>query len=107
MSSSQHSIQFSESLKSVRVKSGAESLVSTAKMEGMLLARFQEGVEAGRKELAEQLVEQRNQLLQVQNGILRSLEHALPGVIAECEQSVVLLAFEAARRTVGALPATA
>jgi flagellar assembly protein FliH len=76
-------------------------------MEAMLQARFQEGIEAGRKALAEQLVEQRNQLLQVQNGILRSLEQALPGVIAECEQSIVLLAFEAARRIVGALPVTA
>jgi len=73
----------------------------------MLDDRYHAGFEAGQKALREQLVEQRRQLLELHHGVLRSLEAALPGVAAECERSLVLLALEAARRVVHETPVDA
>ncbi|MGZ8921561.1 MAG: FliH/SctL family protein [Limisphaerales bacterium] len=73
----------------------------------MIEERFREGYEAGQKALAEQLVEQRKQLIDIQTGLLRSIQAALPTVVAECEKSVVLLAIESARKVVESVPITA
>jgi flagellar biosynthesis/type III secretory pathway protein FliH len=62
------------------------------------------GFDAGQKILGEQLIEQRKQLLDLQNGLLRSLENALPEVATECEKSLVFLALESARRVVHDTP---
>jgi flagellar biosynthesis/type III secretory pathway protein FliH len=81
-----------------------DALVSELKVRQLLEEQFQKGFEAGQKALGEQLVEQRKQLLDLQNGLLRSLEKSLPGIAAECEKSLVLLALESARRVVHDTP---
>jgi flagellar assembly protein FliH len=106
MSSSRHKIQFPQPLLEVRLRKNGDALVSEDKFRDLLEERFRAGFEAGQKALAEQLVEQRKQLLDLQNGVLRSIQQALPDVIAECEQAVVLLAIESAKRVLGALPIT-
>ncbi|HEV8541896.1 MAG TPA: FliH/SctL family protein [Verrucomicrobiae bacterium] len=106
MSSSRHKIQFPQPLREVRVRKSGEALVSETRFRELLEERFRAGFEAGQKALGEQLVEQRKQLLDLQNGVLRSIQQALPSVIAECEESVVLLAIESAKRVLGALPIT-
>jgi flagellar assembly protein FliH len=50
------------------------------------------------------LVKQRSELLEIQNGILQSLRQALPGVIRECETTLVALALQSAQKLVAALP---
>jgi flagellar assembly protein FliH len=106
MSFSRHKLQFSQPLREVRVRDSREALVSELKFREMLEERFRAGFDAGQKALGEQLVEQRKQLLDLQNGVLRSIQQALPGVIAECEESCVLLAIQSAKRVLGALPIT-
>ncbi len=90
-------------MREVRVN-GTEPLVTEAKVRELLEEQYQKGFNAGQKELAEQLLEQRKQLLDLQSGLLRSLERALPGVVAECEKSLVLLALTSARRAVHEAP---
>jgi flagellar biosynthesis/type III secretory pathway protein FliH len=107
VSSSRHSILFKAPLRDVRLNWGGESLISEGKIRQLLEEQHQKGFEAGQKILAEQLVEQRKQLFELQHGVLRSLERALPGLIAECEQSLVLLALESARRVVQETPINA
>lgn len=107
MSSSRHKITFEQPLRDVRVQSGLEALVSEGRMREQLAAEFQSGFEAGQKALREQLVEQRLQLHELQHGVLRTLQDALPTVIAECEKSVVLLALESARRVMQQIPVDA
>ena len=89
------------------MKDGFETLVSEHAIEQKLEESYRAGFEAGEKALGEQLVEQRKQLLELQNGVLRSLERALPKLIADCEKSLVLLAFEAARQVVQQIPVDA
>jgi flagellar biosynthesis/type III secretory pathway protein FliH len=90
----------------VRVRLGTESFVSETKFRDTLEERFREGYEAGQKALSQQLIEQRKQIIDVQNGLFRSIQAALPGVVAECERSIVLLAIESARKVVQSLPIT-
>src|SRR5688500_11002700 len=89
------------------MRSGPEVLAHEEKLRQALEEQYREGYEAGQKALAEQLVEQRKQLIDIQNGLLRSIQAALPGVIAECEKSVVLLAIDSARKVVESIPITA
>ncbi len=107
MSSSPHKVRFPQPPKHVRVRLGTESFVSENKFREMLEERFRQGYESGQKALSEQLIEQRKQIIDIQNGLLRSIREALPGVVAECERSLVLLAIESARKVVESVPITA
>lgn len=107
MSPSPHKVRFTQPLRHVRVRNGAESFVCESRFRQMIEDRYREGFEAGQKALAEQLVEQRKQLIDIQTGLLRSIQAALPTVVAECEKSVVLLAIESARKVVESVPITA
>jgi flagellar biosynthesis/type III secretory pathway protein FliH len=97
-------IAFKEPLRQVAYRDGRESLISESKLRDSLQEEFRKGFEAGQRALGEQLVEQRKQLIDLQNGFLRSLERTLPELAAECEKSLVLLALESARRVVYGLP---
>jgi flagellar assembly protein FliH len=85
---------------------GNESFISETKFQQELEKRFQEGYEAGQKALSAQLVEQRKQLIDIQTGLFRSIQNALPNVVAECEKSLVLLAIESARKVIDSIPIT-
>lgn len=104
MSYSRHKLALKHPLRDVVVRDGFETLISERKSRQMIEERYRVGFEAGQKALGEQLIEQRKQLLELQSGILRSLENALPGIVAECERSIVLLALESARRVVQQIP---
>jgi flagellar biosynthesis/type III secretory pathway protein FliH len=104
---SPHKVRFGQVLKHVRVRLGTETFISEGKFRDTVEERFREGYEAGQKALSEQLIEQRRQIIDIQTGLLRSIQNALPSVIAECERSVVLLAIESARKVVESLPVTA
>jgi flagellar assembly protein FliH len=107
VSPSPHKVRFAQPLRHVRVRTGTESFVCESQFRQMLEDRYREGFEAGQKLLAEQLVEQRKQLIDIQTGLLRSIQSALPTVVAECEKSVVLLAIDSARKVVESVPITA
>lgn len=106
MSGSPHKIRLNQPLKQVRVRVGTDSFVSEGKFREVLEERYRQGYEAGQKALSEQLIEQRKQIIDMQNGLLRSIQEALPGVVADCERSVVLLAIESARKVVESVPIT-
>jgi flagellar assembly protein FliH len=70
-------------------------------------AAFERGLTEGEKRLGEQLLRQRTELLELQNGVLASLRGALPQVIRQSESAVIQLALEVARKLVGDLPISA
>lgn len=70
-------------------------------------AAFLRGQIAGEQALSEQLLQQRAELIQLQNGVLQSLRDALPATIQDCESALVALAFEVAQKLVAELPITA
>jgi len=67
-------------------------------------ATFERGIAEGEKRLSEQLLRQRSELLQLQNGVLASLRNAVSNVIRDTENAVVELAVEVARKIVSDLP---
>jgi flagellar assembly protein FliH len=64
---------------------------------------FERGRQAGERALREQLVQQRADLQEFQNGLLLQLRNTLPQVARESEQGLVAIALEVARRLVAAI----
>ncbi len=70
-------------------------------------AAYERGLAEGEKSLSEQLLRQRTELLQLQNGVLTSLRQAVPQVVRQSESALVQLALEVARKLVDGLPISA
>jgi flagellar assembly protein FliH len=67
-------------------------------------AAYERGRRDGEKALSEKLVQQRGELIELQNGVLASLQRTIPEVTRECEGALVALALEIAGKLVGDLP---
>ena len=67
-------------------------------------AAFEHGRTQGERALSEQLVRQRAELLELQNGVLTSLSQAIPRLIHESEKALVLLALEAVEKWQAGVP---
>lgn len=70
-------------------------------------AAYERGLADGEKRLSEQLLRQRAEVLELQNGVLASLREAVPWVVRQSEAGVVSLAIEVARKLVSDLPVSA
>jgi len=55
-------------------------------------AAYERGRLDGEKALNERLMQQRNELLELQQGVLKSLQQAVPQVMRDCEQALTALA---------------
>lgn len=79
-----------------------------ADLDARLREREQAGYERGRREgqqaLSEQLLQQRQQLIDLQNGVLGSLQRSVGQVIKDCETTLVSLALEVAQKLVANVP---
>lgn len=82
-----------------------------ADLERRIQERERVAAEQGRAEaqhlFSQQLVEQRQQLIALQEGILGALKDSIPGVIRDCETHLAALALEVARKLVDGMPVTA
>jgi flagellar assembly protein FliH len=97
-------VPLSAPLKDVRlVRSGSRSALHQEDLQ----SSYERGRIEGERALGEQLVRQRAELLELQSGVLASLQAAIPQVARECERALVELALEAAQRLVGGLPLSA
>jgi len=67
-------------------------------------AAFENGRRAGESALNEQLLQQRNETVALQRGILDSLQTALPKVAHEAESALIDLALAAAKKIVADMP---
>ena len=67
-------------------------------------AAFERGLAEGEKRLGEQLLRQRAELLQLQNGVLASLRGAVSQVVRQSESALIQLAIEVAQKLIGDLP---
>jgi flagellar assembly protein FliH len=70
-------------------------------------AAYERGRHDGERALSEQLLEQRSEMVELQNGILNSLRRAVPEVIQETEATLIHLALESAQKIVAGLPISA
>ena len=67
-------------------------------------AAFENGRQEGERSLGGQLLQQRNDLVELQNGILNSLQQTLPRLIEENESALMNLALDLAQKIVAGLP---
>ena len=67
-------------------------------------AAYERGLADGEARLSEQLLRQRAELLELQNGVLASLQQSVPRVVRQTEAGVVELALEVARKLVSEMP---
>lgn len=68
------------------------------------LAAYERGRRDGEKALSEQLLRQRGELIELQSGVLSSLQQSIHNVTRECEGAMVALAVEIASKLVAELP---
>lgn len=104
MSSSPHRVEFGSPLRDVQVVLKNDRLVSELAIHEAEQESFQRGFEAGQKTMAEQLVEQRKQILELQRGVIQSLQQVLPGLVRQHEAALVELAVACAKRVIGETP---
>jgi flagellar assembly protein FliH len=97
-------ILFREPLRDVRLLTGAPAQDWQQFLNEREQAAFENGRRAGESALSEQLLRQRNEMIELQRGILASLQSALPKVVHEAETALIDLALESARKIVAGLP---
>ena len=69
-------------------------------------AAYERGKQEGERALSEQLLRQRGELIELQNGVLKSLNASITTVTADCEGAMIALAMEIAGKLVAEMPIT-
>jgi flagellar assembly protein FliH len=67
-------------------------------------AAYERGRQEGERALSEQLVRQRGELQELQNGVFESLRQALPQLIRESENVLLDVAMETAKKLIAEIP---
>ncbi|MFO1511535.1 MAG: FliH/SctL family protein [Verrucomicrobiota bacterium] len=97
-------IRISEPLRDVRMGLPPHSAAQEARICAREQAAYERGRREGEKALSEQLVRQRGEIIELQNGVLHSLRQSISQVTRECEGAMVALALEIAGKLVADLP---
>jgi flagellar assembly protein FliH len=99
-------ITLAETLRDVRVS----ALPPESELERLARAAEQAAYERGRldgeKNLGEQMLQQRNELLELHQGVIESLRRAVPDVIQQTENTLMQIALECVRKIVAGIPIT-
>ena len=97
-------ITLTEPLRDVR----ASALPAESELERRVRAAEQAAYERGRldgeKNLGEQMLQQRNELLELHQGVIESLRRAVPEVIQQTENTLMQIALECAKKIVAGIP---
>ncbi|HOW64041.1 MAG TPA: FliH/SctL family protein [Candidatus Paceibacterota bacterium] len=101
------SIRFAQPLREVRMAEAWRIEDWEQQLAWREKAAYDRGRIEGEKALSEQLIRQRQELIQLQQGVFSSLSQTLSRVAGECEQVLVQIALEAATRLVDGLPISA
>src|ERR1700677_5384861 len=64
---------------------------------------YEQGRRDGEQSLGEQLLKQRNEMFELQNGVINSLKQMLPKMVLETESALIQLALEAAKKMVAGM----
>jgi len=91
-------------VRDVRLLAGAPTQDWNQFLQEREQAAFENGRRAGEIALNEQLLQQRNDTIELQRGILASLQSSLPRVAHEAESALIDLAFETAKKLVAGMP---
>jgi flagellar assembly protein FliH len=101
------SITLSRDLRDVRLLTKAPSQDWEEHLREREEAAYQNGRRDGERALGEQLLQQRNEMVELQNGVVNSLQRTLPQMIRETETTLINLALESAQKIVAGMPVDA
>ena len=101
------SIPFSRPLRGVRPLTQAPMQDWQEHLREREQSAYERGRREGEQALSEQLLQQRNETVELHKGILDSLRRVVPQVIQEAEAALISLALEAAQKFVAGLPINA
>ena len=105
MRSNAHSLSFPSALRDLRLGPAERNPEQSEQIsQERERASYEQGRADGMKELNEQLMQQRTELLELQDGVIESLRQALPQLVRECEHVLTALALEAAQKLISGLP---
>ncbi len=99
-------IPFRRPLRDARLLTGAPSQEWQELLKQRESAAYERGQHDGERALSEQLVQQRNDMVELQQGVVAALRGALPQVVLEAQTALVQLALVAAEKLVAGLPIT-
>lgn len=97
-------IQLAHPLRDAQALRVAPVTPATAPATALAQAEYERGRRDGEKALSEQLLRQRGELIELQNGVLHSLRQSVQDVTRECEGAMIALALEIAGKLVADLP---
>lgn len=97
-------ISLTQPLRDVRLAIAGGVAAPAAVSAAHAQAEYERGKRDGEKALSEQLIRQRGELIELQNGVLNSLTQAVGQVTRECEGAMIALALEIAGKLVADLP---
>jgi flagellar assembly protein FliH len=101
-----NSINLEQPLQDVRLLTKAPMLDWQEHLREREKAAYEQGRRDGELSLGEQLLKQRNEMFELQNGIIDSLKQMLPKMVLETESALIQLALEAAKKMVAGLKIT-
>lgn len=99
-------ISLRQPVRDVRLRGGPGPSVSSATLAAAEQTAYERGRADGEKQLREQLLHQRQEMAELQRGLLQSLRDTVPQVARECEGALIALALEIAGKLVADLPIT-
>ena len=100
-------IFFDRPLRDVRLLAGAPTQDWHQFLREREQEAFENGRRAGETALNQQLLQQRNETIELQRGVLASLQTVLPKVAHEAETALIEIAFESAKKIVASMPVDA
>jgi flagellar assembly protein FliH len=101
------SIPFSRPLRGVRPLTQAPMQNWQEHVRECEQSAYERGRRDGEHALSEQLLQQRNETVELQKGILDSLRRVVPQVVQEAESALINLALESSKKIVAGMPVNA
>ncbi len=97
-------ITLTEPLRDVRVSTQPAESELERRVRAVEQSAYERGRLDGEKNLGEQMLQQRNELLELHQGVVESLRHAVPEVIQQTENTLMQIALECAKKIVAGIP---
>ena len=97
-------IPFNSPLRDVRLLTRAQTQDWHAHVTEREQAAYERGRQDGERALSEQLIQQRNEMVELQQGVIDSLREVVPQVVQEAGDAVLNLALESAQKLVAGMP---
>jgi len=98
------SISLCQPLREVRLLTKAPSQDWGEHLREREQSAYEKGWREGQRALGEQLLQQRNEMVELQKGVVESMQRTLPQMIQESESTLINLALESAQKIVAGMP---